>query len=127
MSTTAADPFTDTPPPAPPGDLREIVARLAEFAQLQPGGGGPAPAGVDFLRDVPVTITAQLGHTVLPIGDILRLGPGSVVELSEAVHQPIQLTVRGVPFAVGEVVVVEDRFAIRIKALLPPRGAKGVG
>ena len=127
MSTTAADPFTDTPPPAPPGDLREIVARLAEFAQLQPGGGGPAPAGVDCLRDVPVTITAQLGHTVLPIGDILKLGPGSVVELSEAVHGPIQLTVRGVPFAVGEVVVVEDRFAIRIKALLPPRGGKAVG
>lgn len=127
MSTTAAEPSTDTPPPAPPGDLREIVARLAEFAQLQPSGGGPAPAGVDFLRDVPVTITAQLGHTVLPIGDILKLGPGSVVELSEAVHGPIQLTVRGVPFALGEVVVVEDRFAIRIKSLLPPRGGKAVG
>lgn len=123
MSTTAADPFTD---PASPGDFREIVARQAEFAQLQ-ATGSAAAGGVDFLRDVPVTITAQLGHTVLPIGDILRLGPGSVVELDEAVHQPIQLTVRGVPFAVGEVVVVEDRFAIRIKALLPPRGGKAVG
>ncbi len=123
MSTTAADPFTDTPSPAAPG---EIVAKLAEFAQLQPTGGA-ATAGVDFLRDVPVTVTAQLGHTVLPIGDILRLGPGSVVELAEAVHGPIQLTVRGVPFAVGEVVVVEDRFAIRIKALLPPRGGKAAG
>ena len=122
MSTTAADPFTD---PTPPG---EIVAKLAEFAQLQPtGGAAAAAAGVDFLRDVPVTVTAQLGHTVLPIGDILRLGPGSVVELAEAVHGPIQLTVRGVPFAVGEVVVVEDRFAIRIKALLPPRGGKAAG
>ncbi len=120
MSTTAADPFTDTTPPG------EIVAKRAEFAQLQPTGGA-ATAGVDFLRDVPVTVTAQLGHTVLPIGDILRLGPGSVVELAEAVHGPIQLTVRGVPFAVGEVVVVEDRFAIRIKALLPPRGGKAAG
>lgn len=126
MATTVADPV-DTPPAAgSPGELREIVAKLAEFAQLQPGGG-PASTGVDFLRDVPVTITAQLGHTVLPIGEVLKLGPGSVVELSEAVHQPIQLTVRGVPFAVGEVVVVEDRFAIRIKALLPPRGAKTAG
>jgi flagellar motor switch protein FliN len=127
MSTTAADPFTDTPPPGSPGDLREIVAKLAEFAQLQPSAGGPAPAGVNFLRDVPVTITAQLGHTVLPIGEILKLGPGSVVELAEAVHGPIQLTVRGVPFAMGEVVVVDDRFAIRIKALLPPRGGKAGG
>lgn len=125
MATTVADPVESPPPSA--GDLREIVAKLAEFAQLQPTVAGPAPAGVNFLRDVPVTVTAQLGHTVLPIGDILKLGPGSVVELSEAVHQPIQLTVRGVPFAVGEVVVVEDRFAIRIKALLPPRGAKTAG
>lgn len=126
MATTVADPVIDTPSPTSPGDLREIVAKLAEFAQLQPTAGGVAPAGVDFLRDVPVTITAQLGHTVLPIGEVLKLGPGSVVELTEAVHQPIQLTVRGVPFALGEVVVVEDRFAIRIKALLPPRSGKNV-
>ena len=121
MSTTTADPNTATPPP---GDLREIVARLAEFAQLNPQGGGAPSASVSFLRDVPMTITAQLGHAVLPIGEILKLGPGSVVELDEAVQSPVQLTVRGVPFALGEVVVVEDRFAIRIRQLLPPKGGK---
>ena len=79
---------------------------------------------LDSLRDVPITITAKLGHTVLPIAEILKLGPGAVVELEQAVGQPVELTVRGVPFAVGEVVVVDDHFAIRIKSLLPPRGAK---
>lgn len=121
MSTTTADPFTD------PAQAGGTVARQAEFAQLKSSAGASAGAGVDFLRDVPVTITAQLGHTILPVGEVLKLGPGSVVELAESVQGPIQLTVRGVPFALGEVVVVEDRFAIRIKSLLPPRGGKAVG
>jgi flagellar motor switch protein FliN/FliY len=103
----------------------EVVARQPEFARLEAGTTGAAASSLDSLRDVPITITARLGHAVMPIGDILRLGPGSVIELEEAVGKPIELTVRGVPFATGEVVVVDDHFAIRIKSLLPPRGAKG--
>jgi flagellar motor switch protein FliN/FliY len=129
-----ADP-TPAPPPDPaatptpsPGEVKEILAKMAEFAQLLPqqpaAGGGNS---IDFLRDVPVTITAQLGHVVMPISDILKLGPGAVVELEEMTHQPIALAVRGVPFATGEVVVVDDRFAVRIKNLLPPRSAKPGG
>lgn len=112
-------PLVDTPPP-------EVVAKHPEFARLEARTGGTGTS-LDSLRDVPITITARLGHTVLPIGEILKLGPGSVIELEEAVGQPIELTVRGVPFATGEVVVVEEHFAIRIKSLLPPRPAKGEG
>lgn len=101
-----------------------VVARRPEFPQLDPAAGGAGGSTLDSLRDVPITITARLGHTVLPIGEILTLGPGSVVELQEAVGAPIELTVRGVPFAVGEVVVVNDRFAVRIKNLLPARSGK---
>lgn len=101
-----------------------VVARHPEFPQLDPAGGAPGASTLDSLRDVPITITARLGHTVLPIGEILTLGPGSVVELQEAVGAPIELTVRGVPFAVGEVVVVDDRFAVRIKSLLAPRSGR---
>ena len=115
-----ADAVTRTPEP----EMQNILAKLAEFAQLIPKPAGQGAASLDTFRDVPITITAKLGHAVLPIGDILKLGQGAVVELQEAVNQPIELTVRGVPFAVGEIVVVEDRFAVRIKALLPPRGAK---
>lgn len=118
MPTTA-----DTPTPDAV-EIKEILAKMAEFAQLLPQPGSTSNASLDFLRDVPITISAQLGHTTLPIGEILRLGPGAVVELSEPVDQPIQLMVRGVPFATAEVVVVEDRFAVRIKSLLPPRGGK---
>jgi flagellar motor switch protein FliN len=126
MSTAEATVNTTTPAPAPsPAELNQILAKMAEFAQLMPGASVANSANsIDFLRDVPVTITAQLGHVVLPIGEILKLGPGAVLELEELVNQPIQLTVRGVPFATGEVVVVEDRFAVRIRQLLPAKGGK---
>lgn len=118
----------DPEPTAPtPGEMNEILAKMAEFAQLLPQQTGGAGSSIDFLRDVPITITAQLGHVVMPIAEILKLGPGAVVELEEMTHQPIALTVRGVPFATGEVVVVDDRFAVRIKNLLPPRVARGEG
>lgn len=111
-------------PDAPPDEhaAPEVVARPPAFAQLDPRPG-QAGGSLDALRDVPITVTARLGHVVLPIGEILTLGPGSVIELEESVNQPIELTVRGVPFATAEVVVVDDHFAVRIKTLLSPRGA----
>ena len=113
----------DTPTPSPT-ESPEVVARHPEFPRLEPRPGAGPGTTLDSLRDVPITITARLGHVVLPIAEILKLGPGSVIELEEAVGTPIELTVRGVAFATGEVVVVDDHFAIRIKELLPPRGGR---
>lgn len=112
-------------PDAPPDEhaAPEVVARPPAFAQLDPRPG-QGTGSLDAFRDVPITVTARLGHVVLPIGEILTLGPGSVIELEESVNQPIELTVRGVPFATAEVVVVDDHFAVRIKTLLPPRGGR---
>jgi flagellar motor switch protein FliN/FliY len=107
---------TDTP--------ASVVAKQPEFDRLQPSSSAAPGSTLDSLRDVPITITACLGHTVMPIAEILSLGPGSVVELKEAISTPVELTVRGVPFATGEVVVVDDHFAVRIKKLLPPRTGK---
>lgn len=107
---------TDAPP--------DVVAKQAEFSQLEPQPGPIRTSSLESLRDVPITVTAKLGHTVLPISEILKLGPGSVIELEESISQPIELTVRGVAFATAEVVVVDDHFAVRIKTLLPPRGGK---
>jgi flagellar motor switch protein FliN/FliY len=105
-------------------DAPQVVARQPEFPQLDPKPGPAAGTPLDSLRDVPITVTARLGRAVLPIADILKLGPGAVVELEEAVGAPIELTVRGVPFATGEVMVVDDHFAVRIKTLLPPRSGR---
>jgi flagellar motor switch protein FliN/FliY len=116
-----ADTSESTPTVATP----EIVARHPEFPNLESHGTSTGGTTLGSLSDVPITITAQLGHTILPIAEILKLGPGSIVELEETIGQPVELTVRGVPFATGEVVVIDDHFAIRINKLLPPRTGRG--
>jgi flagellar motor switch protein FliN/FliY len=105
--------------------MTEVLTRVADFLQLSPGGKSGGSLPLDFLLDVSVPISAELGHTSLPIGDVLNLEPGSVVQLDRDISQPIDLVVCGVLFARGEVVVVEDRFAVRIKELLHTRGKKG--
>ena len=131
MSTPSAEPGPmPDPDPAPmPGEgtgtgaaaPEEVVARMAEFSQLTPESGSSGPT-LQFLKDVPVTITARLGQVVIPIGDVLQMGPGAILELDRDVTQPVELTVRGMVFARGEVVVVDDHFAIRIKELVSPKG-----
>jgi flagellar motor switch protein FliN len=110
--------------PPLPTELKEVVARMAEFAQLSPPGAVPTGATLDLLKDVPITITARLGQTVLPIGEILKLGPGAVIELDRDIAQPVELTVRGLVFARGDVVVVDNHFAIRIRELMTPKSKR---
>jgi flagellar motor switch protein FliN/FliY len=95
-----------------------VVANMANFPELESMANGAGMGSLQQLLDVSVCVTAELGRVTLSIGDILKLGPGSVVELDRSVSEPIDLFVQGVPFARGEVVVVEDRFAIRIHEIL---------
>ncbi len=86
------------------------------------GHAPPGPPGsLDSLLDVTVTVSAELGRITLPISEVLKLGLGSVLELNRAVSEPVDLIVQGVKLARGEVVVVEDRFAIRIQEILDPK------
>jgi flagellar motor switch protein FliN/FliY len=59
----------------------------------------------------------------LPLREVLRLGPGSVLELDRDISQPVDLRINGVLVARGEVVVVQDRFAVRIRELVQPTGS----
>lgn len=106
-------------PPEPPQP--DVVAHLADFAELKPpdkpGGGG----SLQNLLNVNVAVTAELGRVTLAIGDVLKLGIGSVVELDRAVSDPVDLLVQGVRLARGEVVVVNDHFAVRIKEIADPK------
>jgi flagellar motor switch protein FliN/FliY len=99
----------------------EVVAAAAEFQELGPGSTGAGGGSLDMLNDIPITLSATLGQTVLTIGDILKLGPGATIGLDREVSQPIDLMVGGKVFARGEVVVVNDRFAVRIKELSTPQ------
>jgi flagellar motor switch protein FliN/FliY len=109
------------PPAGTPGHSPDVVAKVADFAALSAGAGGVPAASLDRLFDVTVTVTAELGRTTRSIGDILKLSLGSVLELDRLVSEPVDLMVQGVRLARGEVVVVDDRFAIRIKEIADPK------
>jgi flagellar motor switch protein FliN len=76
------------------------------------------PPNLDILLDVPVGLTVELGSCNLPMRDVLNLNIGSVVQLDKVADAPVELHVNQKLVARGEVVVVENRFGIKITELL---------
>ena len=76
------------------------------------------PPNLDLLLDVPVGLTVELGSCHLPMRDVLNLNTGSVVQLDKVADAPVELRVNNKLVARGEVVVVENRFGIKITELL---------
>jgi flagellar motor switch protein FliN len=101
-----------------------VVARPAHFPELTEDGANAGGLGsLSNLMDVSVTVTAELGRVKRSIGSILKLGVGSVLDLDRGMTEPVDLLVQGTLLARGEVVIVEDRFAIRIKEIVDPKFA----
>lgn len=75
-------------------------------------------ANLDLLMDVDMKLTVELGRSRLKFRDVLNLSTGSVVELSKLTSEPVDIMVNGALLASGEVVVVDDHFAVRITKLL---------
>ena len=85
-----------------------------------------SPAGqLDLLLDMDVSVAVMLGQTQVPIRRLLQLGPGAIVSLGKPIEAPVELYLQGAKFAEGDVVVVDNRFAIRIRQLTPVEGAGG--
>lgn len=76
------------------------------------------PANLDVVLDVPVKLTVELGACQMPMRDVLQLASGSVVQLDKVADTPVDLFVNQKRIARGEVVVVEDRFGIKITEIL---------
>jgi flagellar motor switch protein FliN/FliY len=76
------------------------------------------PANLNLVLDVPVTLTIELGSCQLPMKDVLQLNVGSVVQLDKPADAPVELSVNGKLIARGEVVVVEDRFGVKITEVI---------
>jgi flagellar motor switch protein FliN len=77
-----------------------------------------SPANLDMVLDVPVSLSVELGCTQLPMKDVLELGEGSVITLDKEADAPVELFVNSRLIARGEVVVVEDRFGIKITEII---------
>lgn len=92
-----------SPPPSP-----------ASFPSLDGGGAVPAPKNIDFILDIPMQVTVQVGSTKMVIRDLLQLGQGSVIELEKLAGEPMEVLVNNKLVARGEVVVVNEKFGIRL-------------
>jgi len=94
----------------------------ATFANFAPTASGAQGAGndINMILDIPVQLTVELGRTKIPIKHILQLAQGSVVELDALAGEPMDVLVNGYLIAQGEVVVVNDKFGIRLTDIVTP-------
>jgi flagellar motor switch protein FliN/FliY len=110
----------------PAAAATEVVAEVPEqvstpsFTNFTPTvGAGPA-GDINMILDIPVQLTVELGRTRIPIKNILQLAQGSVVELDALAGEPMDVLVNGYLIAQGEVVVVNDKFGIRLTDIVTP-------
>lgn len=75
---------------------------------------------LDFILDIPLKVTVELGRTSIVIKDLLQLGQGSVLELDKLAGEPLEILVNGKLVAKGEVVVVNEKFGIRLTDIISP-------
>lgn len=101
--------------PAPTGSSAPDTFEAADFQQVDGHvrGDGPRP-DVELILDVPVTLALEVGRTEMTIGKLLGLSQGAVVELDRNAGEPLDVIVNGALIARGEIVVVNDKFGIRL-------------
>ena len=95
----------------------------AQFHELQPEpsfSGAPGEVNMDVILDVPVTHSMEIGRTLISIRHLLQLNQGSVVELDRLAGEPMDVMVNGTLIAHGEVVVVNEKFGIRLTDVISP-------
>jgi flagellar motor switch protein FliN/FliY len=90
------------------------------FQSISAGAAQPAANNLDLILDIPVQMTVELGRTKITIRNLLQLAQGSVVELDGLAGEPMDVLVNGCLIAQGEVVVVNDKFGIRLTDIISP-------
>ncbi len=99
--------------------------RATVQADAMPDFGGVAPTralspDLEMILDIPVRLSMEVGNTQISIRDLLQLGQGSVIELDRLAGEPLDVLVNGTLIAHGEVVVVNDKFGIRMTDVISP-------
>ena len=91
-----------------------------EFDAFNTAGADKADLSLDMILDVPVTLAMEVGRTRISIRNLLQLNQGSVVELDRAAGEPLDVFVNGTLVAHGEVVVINEKFGIRLTDVISP-------
>lgn len=108
--------------PTPTASAPAAAAAAKMFEQFGSGQQNAGPAqGFDMILDIPVRLTVELGRTKISIRNLLQLAHGSVVELDGLAGEPMSVLVNGTLIAQGEVVVVNDKFGIRLTDIITPQ------
>lgn len=105
------------------GDADDDVqaAPMEEFdVDSEPAKGGGQAPDIDVILDIPVTISMEVGNTQIPIRNLLQLNQGSVIELDRLAGEPLDVLVNGTLIAHGEVVMVNEKFGIRLTDVISP-------
>ncbi|WP_075183528.1 flagellar motor switch protein FliN [Pantoea sp. 1.19] len=97
---------------APAGD--------AVFKHFESSATSGSPQDIDLIMDIPVKLTVELGRTKMTIKELLRLTQGSVVALDGLAGEPLDILINGYLIAQGEVVVVADKYGVRITDIITP-------
>lgn len=96
----------------------------AQFKDMTDIAKAPRPDGhrreLDFILDIPLDVSAELGRTRLLINELLQLGQGSVVELNKLAGEPLEVFVNGKLVARGEAVVINEKFGVRLTDIISP-------
>ncbi|MEO8224024.1 MAG: flagellar motor switch protein FliN [Gammaproteobacteria bacterium] len=114
---------TKTPEDAAVGAPRAQAYQAPALDALEPPagvGGADLRANIEVILDVPVTLSLEVGRAQMSVGKLLRLTQGSVVELDRNAGEPLDVFVNGALVAHGEIVIVNDKFGIRLTDVLPP-------
>lgn len=104
-------------PPAPPAAK---AAGNRVFRPLEPSGAGGVNRDLEMVMDIPVKLSVELGRTRITIKQLLELAQGSVIELDGLAGEPMDILINGYLIAQGEVVVVDDKYGIRITEIITP-------
>ena len=109
------------------GDPGPTIAPSGIDGGPTPSGFGPPPPTddesgrpLDFILDIPLEISVELGRARMVINDLLQLGQGSVIELAKLAGEPLEIFVNGKLVARGEVVVVNEKFGVRVTDIVSP-------
>ena len=96
------------------------ATQRVEFDQLAAPAAEGSDVNLDMILDVPVTLAMEVGRTRISIRNLLQLNQGSVVELDRSAGEPLDVFVNGTLVAHGEVVVINERFGIRLTDVISP-------
>jgi flagellar motor switch protein FliN len=92
----------------------------ADEEEAGEGLGGDEKKSLDLILDIPLTVTVELGRSKMLINDLLQLGQGSVIELTKLVGEPLEVLINQKLVARGEVVVVNEKFGVRLTDIITP-------